>query len=73
MVNATFPSFGSEGPSQDCPELFDDIDELACYWRAITHALVEAETSDHITDELLKDVSKASHPQRFSMCLLTLD
>jgi ethanolamine phosphate transferase 2 subunit G len=35
VVTATFSSFEGEGPSQNCGQLSDSVDELACEWRCI--------------------------------------
>ncbi|TVY20155.1 GPI ethanolamine phosphate transferase 2 [Lachnellula arida] len=39
VVTATFSSFEGDGPSQNCGELSDSVDELACEWRAIVKSV----------------------------------
>ncbi|TVY45198.1 GPI ethanolamine phosphate transferase [Lachnellula occidentalis] len=39
VVTATFSSFESDGPSQNCGELSDSVDELACEWRGISSSV----------------------------------
>ncbi|KAM3073420.1 major facilitator superfamily transporter protein [Clarireedia jacksonii] len=39
VVTATFPSFESEGPSENCQTLSHSVDNLACQWRGITKGL----------------------------------
>ncbi|RDW89321.1 GPI ethanolamine phosphate transferas-like protein 2 [Coleophoma cylindrospora] len=39
IITATFPSFGGEGPSEDCATLGASIDELSCEWRSINKGL----------------------------------
>ncbi|TVY57177.1 GPI ethanolamine phosphate transferase, partial [Lachnellula suecica] len=58
VVTATFPSFESEGPSQNCGELSNNVDELACQWRGIIKATPAFGNEDPDIDLWVEAISK---------------
>lgn len=58
VVTATFPSFGIEGPSQNCQEMPNNVDELSCQWRGINERLIQVKMGDQRSDDLLRSISK---------------
>lgn len=66
IITATFPSFGSEGPSEQCEVLGASIDELACQWRSINKGL-DLLYDDKYSEEWLVAVTKVLPPSMFNV------
>jgi ethanolaminephosphotransferase len=62
VITATFPSFEIAGPSQNCQESSDDVNELACEWRAITQTLPVPADEDQESEAWLLSVTEVISP-----------
>jgi ethanolaminephosphotransferase len=62
VVVATFPSFEGDGPSENCHELPNEVDKLACQWRDISKSLGALKNEDGDTEGWLISTSKVCSP-----------
>lgn len=71
VATATFPSFEDIGASQDCEDAKNDVDELACRWRAISQSLPVPDTEDARSEAWILAVTKVNQ-MMFSVIFLLI-
>ena len=60
IVTATFPSFETDGPSEECEESSSSIEELACQWKTIIRSVPQVDKEDRDDEPWLLAISQAS-------------